>query len=168
MENHSQPEHKTCCVQGGEKREASLKREKHLCRVDPHQGKGKSAVCVKSRPGGFPAYITGYRRPEQGTPSLLRNAGLSTRTDSNLQGAEQHEKNGTRCQSSAAISWPLKSILGADEAREGHLSPGSPGTCFMYVPLKGSGDLQQLEHNQVSENKKQGHKNAVPRQNIIA
>ena len=55
-----------------------------------------------------------------------------------------------------------------DEAHEGHPGPASPGTCFTCVPFKGSGDPQQLEHNQVSESTKQGHKNAIPRQNIIA
>ena len=114
------------------------------------------------------AYMSGYRRLELGASSLLRNAGLSARTDPNLQGAEKHRKNGTRCQSSAAASWPLhppqKQVRPVRAARV--QGTWAPALCMFL--LKATGDLQQLEYNQISENKKQGHKNAIPRQNIIA
>ena len=84
------------------------------------------------------------------------------------QRAEKPRKKGARCQSSAAASWPLPSTSEAAEACESLPSPGSLGTCFTYVPFKATGDLRQLEHNQTSENKKHGHEDAIPRQNITA
>ena len=103
-----------------------------------------------------------------GLPVSLETRACQRRQTPNLQGAEKPRKKGARCQSSAAASWPLPSTSEAAEACESLPSPGSLGTCFTYVPFKATGDLRQLEHNQTSENKKHGHEDAIPRQNITA
>lgn len=160
MENRSQPEHKACW--GREAGGLSQVREASVQSRPPSGQRQVSSACPEQ------AYMSGHRRLEWGATSLLRNAGLSARTDPNLQGAEKHRKNGSRCQSSAAASWllhpPQKQVR---PVRAAHVQ-GTWAPALCMFPLKATGDLQQLEHNQISKNKKQGHKNAIPRQNIIA